>query len=52
MAEFARRNIPGYKLEHGHGYYEFTQDEPFKPHKKVILVHNVSTIQALIKILI
>ena len=49
MAEFARRNIPGYKLEYGYGYYEFIQDEFFKPHGKVILVHNVSTTQALIK---
>ena len=42
MAEFGRRHIPGFKPELGYGYYEFTQKEFFKPHKKVILVHRVS----------
>lgn len=42
MAEFGRKNIPGYKSERGYGYYEFMQDEFHKLHKKVILVHKVS----------
>ena len=41
MEEFGRRHIPGYKPEYGYGYYEFTKDEFFKPHKKVILVRQV-----------
>ena len=41
MAEFGRRHILGFKPEYGYGYYEFTVDEFFKPHKKVILVRQV-----------
>ena len=44
MAEFARRQIPGFKPELGYGYYEFKEDGFFKPHKKVILVTEVSQI--------
>ena len=41
MAVFASRHIPGFKPELGYGYYEFKEDEFFKPHKKVILVAEV-----------
>ena len=41
MAEFGRDHIPGFKPEFGYGYYEFTQKEFYKPHKKVILIHKV-----------
>ena len=41
MVHFGRDHIPGFKPELGYGYYEFTQNEFYKPHKKVILVHKV-----------
>ena len=48
MADFGKKNIPGFKSEMGYGYYEFkVQPEFFKPHKKVILVHKVSLLYEL-----
>lgn len=42
MEEFGRKYIPGFKPEMGYGYYEFKQeDEYYKPHKRVILIHKV-----------
>ena len=34
MAEFGKKHIPGFKPDLGYGYFEFTQDELFKPQKK------------------
>ena len=41
MKEFGQRHIPGFRLEHGYGYFEFTKEEYFKPHKRKMLMHEV-----------
>lgn len=42
MASFGRECIPGFRPDLGYGYYEFKfQDEYFKSHKRVILIHKV-----------
>ena len=42
MVDFGKRHIPGFKPDLGYGYFEFTQNEVFKPQKRKILVHKVS----------
>ena len=41
MIDFGREHIPGFSPDLGYGFYEFTQEEYFKSHKRVILIHKV-----------
>ena len=42
IVEFAKENIPGYKVDSGHGYYEISKSAYLLPEAEVKVVDMVS----------